>query len=235
MSRKYVAFDLETAKVQRPDDPNWKEDRPLGISCAATLCCDVSEPRLWYGLTKTNRPSRQMCQIEAVKLVKYLSRMVNCGHTIVSWNGAGFDFDILAEESGLPAECRQLALDHVDLMFHVLCQRGFGVSLACATRAMGLPAKEEGINGSIVPKLWAEGRRRIVLEYLAHDVRTTLSLATICEAKGCLCWATRTGKRNEMPLRRGWLTVCEALKLPRPRNAWMHSYWSRAKWTAWMR
>jgi hypothetical protein len=172
---------------------------------------------------------------EARKLVKFLSRMVRSGYTIATWNGVGFDFDILAEESGLLEECRRLALDHVDLMFHVLCQRGFGVSLACAARAMGLSAKENGINGMIVPRLWAEGKRAKVLGYAARDAWVTLQLATMCEKEGCLCWATRTGKRQEMPLRRGWLSVRDAQKLPRPCNAWIHRYWSRRKWTAWMR
>jgi len=235
MNRKYLAFDLETAKVQPPDEQNWKEDRPLGISCAATLCCDADEPLLWYGLTTMNRPARQMSQDEARKLVKYLSRMVRNSYTIVSWNGVGFDFDILAEESGLLNECKRLALGHVDLMFHVLCQRGFGVSLSSAARAMGLPMKEDEINGAVVPKLWAEGRRRKVLEYVAHDARVTLQVAMVCENSGCFCWTTRAGRRQEMPLRRGWLAVCDAQRLPRPRNAWMHKYWSRAKWTAWMR
>jgi len=49
MTRKYLAFELETAKVQPPDDPKWKEDRPLAIACAATLCCD-SDDRLLCGL-----------------------------------------------------------------------------------------------------------------------------------------------------------------------------------------
>jgi hypothetical protein len=235
MSRKYLAFDLETAKFQLPGDLNWKKDRPLGISCAATLCCDAEEPLLWYGVTKTNRPARQMGQDEVRKLVKYLSGMVKSGYIIVSWNGVGFDFDILAEESGLLDECRQLALDHVDLMFHVLCQRGFGVSLASAARAMGLSVKEDGIDGTIVPKLWAEGKRAKVLEYVARDASVTLQLATVCEKMGCLCWATLTGRRQEMPLHRGWLSVRDAQKLPRPRNAWIHRYWSRRKWTAWMR
>ena len=235
MNRKYVAFDLETAKVQPPGDQNWREDRPLGISCAATLCCDADEPLLWYGLTRTNRPARQMGHDEARKLVKYLSRMVRNGYTIVTWNGVGFDFDILAEESGLLDECRQLAFDHVDMMFHLLCQRGFGVSLACAARGMGLPAKENGIDGRIVPQLWAEGKRARVLDYVAHDVRVTLQLATTCEERGCLCWATRTGRRQDMPSRRGWLSVHDAQRLPKPRNAWMYGHWSRAKWTAWMR
>jgi hypothetical protein len=63
----------------------------------------------------------------------------------------------------------------------------------------------------------------------------TLQLAAMCEKSGCLCWATRTGRRNEMPLHRGWLSVRDALRLPRPRNAWMYGRWSRASWTTWMR
>ena len=43
MNRKYLAFDIETAKVQPPDERDWKSDRPLGISCAATLCCDAND------------------------------------------------------------------------------------------------------------------------------------------------------------------------------------------------
>lgn len=235
MSRKYLAFDLETAKVQLPNDPNWKKDRPLGISCAATLCCDADEPLLWYGMTKRNRPACRMSREEARKLVRHLSRMAKGGYTIVTWNGVGFDFDILAEESGRTAQCRQLALDHVDMMFHLLCQRGFGVSLACASRGMGLSAKEDGINGAVIPQLWAEGRRAKVLEYVAHDAWVTLQVAIRCEESGCLCWATRTGRRQDMPLHRGWLSVRDALRLPRPRNTWMYARWSRSKWTAWMR
>ena len=143
MNRKYLSFDLEIAKVQPPDEKNWKEDRPLGISCAATLRCDADVPLLWYGMTRMNRPARRMSRDEARKLVKYLSRMVSSGYTLLTWNGVGFDFDILAEESGLLDECKRLALGHVDMMFHVLCQRGFGVSLISAATGNG-PFGQEG-------------------------------------------------------------------------------------------
>jgi hypothetical protein len=49
---------------------------------------------------------------------------VRARYTIVTWNGTGFDFDILAEESGMLAECKGLAVNHVDMMFHVLCRLG---------------------------------------------------------------------------------------------------------------
>ena len=92
-----------------------------------------------------------MCQREAAKLVEYLANQVRHGYTIVTWNGLGFDFDILAEESGMLDDCQRLARDHVDMMFHVVCQLGFGVSLDSAARGMGLSRKHEGLCGGRLP------------------------------------------------------------------------------------
>ena len=39
----------------------------------------------------------------------YLRKHVRLGYTIVIWNGIGFDFDILAEESEMPEECKAIA------------------------------------------------------------------------------------------------------------------------------
>ena len=49
MNRKYLAFDIETAKVQSVSERDWKSSRPLGISCAATLMSGSGEHLLWYG------------------------------------------------------------------------------------------------------------------------------------------------------------------------------------------
>ncbi len=48
MKRKYLAFDIETAKMVE-DESDWRSCRPLGISCAATLLSDSSELVLWHG------------------------------------------------------------------------------------------------------------------------------------------------------------------------------------------
>ena len=88
--RRYLAFDIETAKVQPPDERDWRTQRPLGISCAATFLADPSdEPVLWHGVTKSNRPASRMSQQETVELVEYLTTQVGHGHTIVTWNGVG--------------------------------------------------------------------------------------------------------------------------------------------------
>jgi hypothetical protein len=126
VDRKYLAFDVETAKAQPATDCNWKSYRPLGISCAATFLRGAHEPLLWYGGVNRKRPTKRMHRQEAQGLVNYLEKQVECGYTIVTWNGLSFDFDVLAEESGMIEKCRTLAINHVDMMFHAI---GLGFEL----------------------------------------------------------------------------------------------------------
>ena len=100
MARQYLAFDIETAKDVPGDDFNWRPHRPLGISCAATLASNTDQPLLWHGKTQDGSPDKQMSQEDAQGLVQYLLKMAADGFRIATWNGLGFDFDILAEESG---------------------------------------------------------------------------------------------------------------------------------------
>ena len=235
MNRKYLAFDIETAKLLPENEPDWKSHRPLGITCAATLLADSDELVLWHGGIERESPVERMSRQEAGKLVEYLATQVEKGYTIVTWNGLGFDFDILAEESGMPAECKKLAAEHVDMMFHVLCQLGYGVGLDAAAKGMGLAGKPDGMNGAVVPVLWAEGKREDVLQYVAQDVRTTLDMATACEARGVMRWIARSGKPRSMALRDGWLPVDQAEELPEPYTAWMSDPWPRSDFTEWLR
>ena len=48
MNGKYIAFDIETAKILPKDVEDLLAHRPLGICCAATLAADQSAPRLFY-------------------------------------------------------------------------------------------------------------------------------------------------------------------------------------------
>lgn len=76
----------------------------------------------WHGGANRKHPTNRMRRHEVQGLVNYLEKEVECGYTIVTWNGLGFDFDILAEESGMLEKCRRLANNHVDMMFHALCR-----------------------------------------------------------------------------------------------------------------
>jgi hypothetical protein len=119
-------------------------------------------------------------------------------------------------------------------MFHAFCRLGHGVGLDAAAGGMGIQGKPKGMTGELAPVLWAEGRRDEVLAYVGQDARTTLQLATACEACGELCWVSRSGMRRSMPLPEGWLCVEAARKLPLPDTSWMTDPWPRERFIGWM-
>jgi hypothetical protein len=231
-TRRYLAFDIEIAKKLPGDFSLWREHRPIGITCAAT-CIDGYEPLPWYSLTD-GKFDKQMSRGELGELVGFLVRAVRDGYTILTWNGASFDFDVLAEESGLFDECRLLAEAHVDMMFQLICEHGFGVKLDRVAQGLGIPGKTQGVSGADAPKLWAAGKCDDVLEYVSQDVRLTLQVALECERRREIPWVTVAGKHAVKPLPGGWLTVKEAMKLPLPDTSWMSTPWSRVECLAWM-
>ncbi|MHB8901072.1 MAG: ribonuclease H-like domain-containing protein [Thermoguttaceae bacterium] len=234
MTRKYAAFDIETAADIPEAATSWVSYRPLGITCAAVFPQDDAEPTVYHGKSPDGTPAPRMTQAEARQLVRQLENVVAEGYTLLTWNGLGFDFDILAEESGALAECRKLARDHVDMMFHIFCERGFPVALDKAAEAMGIPGKPAGMSGLLAPRLWAQGRHDEVLDYVAQDVHLARDIALQCEKKGRFQWMTARGKRSVLPLPRGWLTVAEALQIPPPDTSWMSSPISRHRFTSWL-
>lgn len=234
MGRKYLAFDIESAK-EWPDGADWKPYRPLGICCAATLPADTGTPVLWHGVTGSGLPADRMSRQDVTRLVDHLLAMAGEGYTILTWNGLGFDFDVLAEESGMLNQCRSLARGHVDLMFHVFCKLGYPVGLDAAAKAMNLPGKPKGMSGLLAPRMWAEGKRQEILDYVVQDARTTLDLATSSERQGCLRWITRRGKVQRMALRAGWLAASAADELPEPDTSWMSNPLPRYRFTGWLR
>jgi hypothetical protein len=174
-----------------------------------------------------------MGQAEVRQMVRDLLDLAADGYTLLTWNGLGFDFDVLAEESGMPRECAELAVHHVDPLFHAVCALGYPLSLQKASEGMNLPGKLQGMNGSEAPALWAEGKHREVLDYVTQDVRATLELAVACEKRRELAWITRRGTRRYLPLPHGWLKVGEARLLPVPDTSWMSDPPSRERYTGW--
>jgi hypothetical protein len=234
MKTGYLAFDIETAKDVPGEDFNWRPHRPLGISCAATLASDEGEPTLWHGRTADQSVAPQMNREEVEELGRHLLQKQAEGYRVLTWNGLGFDFDILAEESSSHKLCSQCALDHVDMMFQVFCTLGYPIALDKAAQGMGLPGKPPGMSGVKAPKLWANGQFETVLGYVAQDVRVTLSVALACEQRRELSWITRKGTRSSMPLKGGWICVKEALRLPLPDTSWMSVSIPRRDFTAWL-
>ena len=234
MTRNYMAFDIETAKIIPGQVRDLKAHRPLGITCAATLSSTDDGPRLWHGRTNDQKPAERMGRADAVELVNFLTESTNNGSTILTWNGLGFDFDILAEESGMVEECRQLALGHVDMMFHVFCELGYPIGLDSAAKGMRLPGKSSAVAQHMAPQLWADGKTDEVLDYVSQDVGATLELARACEQQRALRWVARSGNVRDMTLGSGWLTVDAAMRLPEPDTSWMDDPMSRNRFTDWL-
>lgn len=231
-TRGYLAFDLEIAKILPDGITDILQYRPLGISCAATLVTG-GEPAVWHGLGESGAISDVMSREDVRKFVLYLLEMVKSGYTILTWNGLGFDFDVLAEESGMYEECRDLALNHhVDMMFHFVCLKGYPVSLSKAAEGMNLAGKHMGLSGSEIPKLWADGKRQEVLGYVAQDVRMTLALAEAVEKRRLFRWFSNAGRLMEQAIPK-WLPACEALELPLPDTSWMKDPLPRGRFAAW--
>lgn len=233
---KFIAWDIEIATLV--DGEDWKAQRPLGISCAAyaweehgIIVTKAMYGNTWEGGLAT--PSPRMSQDECQHMVTELIEATGEGYTILTWNGQGFDWDMLAEESGMHAECCNLALNHVDMMFHIFCLKGFPLGLDAVAKGLGLSGKTEGMSGAQAPLLWSEGKYSQVLEYVQQDVRSTLEVALTARRLGGIHWKSKSGRANHLQIMR-WLTVSDALKTPTPDTSWMSNPWPRSKFIDWM-
>jgi len=230
---KLIAFDIEIAQSLPDGVEDWSHHRPLGISCAATLTA-AEAPVVWHGKTDSGEFAPRMDPAETQDLVKYLQAQVELGGTILTWNGLGFDFDILAEESGMAAECSELARQHIDMMFHVFCLKGFPLGLDKAAKGMGLAGKTPGVTGDMAPKMWREGLFQEVLEYVQQDVQSLIDLWFAVDGLRQLKWTSNRGYLQRLSLPSGWVTVEQALKLPLPDTSWMSDPWPRSKFSGWL-
>lgn len=251
---KYLSFDIEIAK-ELPEDGDWEQYRPLGISCAATLRSGDPRPLKWFPNMSRGRPDEgAMSKPELHKLIDYMDEQMSYGFIPLTWNGLKFDFDVLAEESDDAVSCRKLALNHVDMMFHFFCLKGFPLSLNAATKGMKLGGKTEGMTGALAPPLWSSNDIRLielnrpdlakltpvekrghVLEYVSQDVSATLELAEAIDKAGWLNWTSKKGRPNSARFENGFLTVSKALALPRPGNAWMSDPIKRESFYEWIK
>ena len=238
MTKQYVAFDIEIAKSLPGDFSDWKMHRPLGITCAAFAWLDEQgTPTARHVAARDPQsgdytPSMSVDQVASI--VSDLQAFTQRGYTIVTWNGLSFDFDILAEESNRIDDCRQLARNHADMMYHFLCLKGFPLSLDAAAKGMKLAGKSAGVDGAMAPRMWANGEFQQVLDYVEQDAITTLELALAIETHRQLHWQSKRGKWLQVRMSKGLLTVEQATELPEPDTSWMSAPLKRADFRAWL-
>lgn len=239
---KFIAFDLEISTPIPAGATDWRPFRPFGISCAATFAQGEEAPEMWYGqqarsaFDSVPQYSDRMRKSEVCELVYYLEWITkHGGYKIVTFNGAGFDFECLAEESGMVDECKELALNHIDLFLQIFCQLGYGPGLDRLAKGMGLGEKPQGINGAAAPQMWLDGRYQEVLDYCAGDVRLTMALALEIKRLGAVQWTSKAGKSTGSQMLE-LMIVKESLQLPEPDTAWMTGdRLTREKLTSWLK
>ena len=192
---------------------DWKDHRPLGITCAATH--NGTHPS--FNMGKPRMTKSQAAEL-VYRLLGYAEKKL-----IVGFNSLSFDFDVLAEESGMYEECKELALNHVDLMMIVVTFRGHYLRLDKAAKGAGVKGKKlehiilsDGrvleMSGKHAPKLWEDGEYQYVLDYLAEDVRCTLELAEWVQKNKMIRWISERGYEQKIHVPKLY-TVKECLAL----------------------
>lgn len=135
----------------------------------------------------------------------------------------------------MEAPIKQLARQHLDLMFQVLCMKGFPLSLEAAALGMSLQAKTH-MKSEDVPKVWASGNRQAVLDYVCDDVKVTIQLAEKIHKRKEIIWKSKTGKTASLKIQ-DLMNVTECLNIPLPDVSWMNTTqtpYERSSYVGWL-
>ncbi len=230
---KFASFDLETATLIDPFED-------IKISCAAVASEHQEGPtvRYWQG-----KP--WMTRIECREMVYDFLKAQEDGYTFLTWNGAAFDFRVLAQCSGMKEACAQLAMSHVDLMLLVTFRKGYRLSLQAALEGARLEGKLKNVtlstgetiddmSGLKAIELWQAREYDAVLDYLEDDVLQPLALARNIDSRKVISWTSRAGRHQLVTVPR-LTTVEETFKLPKPYTGWMTDPPTRESFVAWMK
>ena len=233
---KCVAFDLELANTRRL--PSLKKGDniwalwPLNISVGATYCLPEKTVDLWFSRDTAGVPRRRgLRRRDAKHLVNTLYNYQQKGLPIVSWNGTGFDFQLLARL--LPNRkdvIIDMTLKSYDPMFQLLCSIGYMPGLEAAGLGIGLPPKP--MEGASAPALWGHGFFAEVMDYVSQDAITTGTIAEHIFTMHSLSWITKAGDVHWEPIPR-LLTVEQCLNLPLPKTGSMQNPLKREDFINW--
>ena len=228
----FIALDIETAKPF-PEGSNWQDHSPLGVACAVTTTNEPDATIVWASKSPDGSPADLMTRQDIRAMLAYLEAQSR-RRKIVTWNGLGFDWQVLAQESGDMETCQKLALAHIDMMYQLFCMKGFPLALGTAARGMNVGAKSEGIAGNSAPHMWQAGQRQKVIDYCIQDTVLTLAVANAIQDARALHWIARSGRPNTLFLPQGLLNVKRAQQLPEPDTDWMDEPMHRSNFDAWL-
>lgn len=230
-----MGFDLEI--FNNPDEESdvpWPKQK-LGISCIGLWPDDQEECRLFWN---QENPTGAMTPPQILEAINAMWSYRALGYEIATWNGLAFDFQVLAVESGEWFSCRELAVEHVDMMFHFYCTYGHLLGINAAAEGAGVGGKLEGMSGALAPDLWKEGKTQKVLDYLAQDCKMTNEVAAYGDRTKTVKWTSKSGKQLTRQIgEKGWLPVHRAACMPIPNTSWMKrdaSYPTRRTMMRWV-
>ena len=164
-------------------------------------------------------PAQEMSRADANRMLDYLWTSHQKGDKIFTWNGTGFDWRILAANTGELDACVELALTSYDPAFQVLCIKGMMPSLDGVLSGFGLPNKP--MKGSKAPEKWENGEFNEVVQYVISDTTNLRAVVGKIAKNYGVRWIAHSGNMNFVPFAKGFLTVEECLTLPKPNVAWM--------------
>ena len=146
MNAKFAAFDLETRELIDNEKKGLEKGR-LGVTCIGLMLSGQQSPEVWYDKDVNEHIANQMSRSHLSEFVDRLKSLVDDGFMVTTWNGLGFDFRVLAAESGRILDCHELAKGHVDMMFNIFCNKGWPVAISQVASEMGLKGKTRGMDG----------------------------------------------------------------------------------------
>jgi hypothetical protein len=231
-SRRFAAFGLIPFSIA--SETASSTYRPPAVACAAIWTSDAHRPTYWYGTGSSDEFSPQLQRRDVRRLVQRLGELVGSGYTLLTWDAMRSEWDLLASQSQDRVFCRQLASQHVDMVFHVVCARGHRLSLEHAAYGMELTLERPDSHRTTALQRWSEKDCRAALEALSQHVRLTIDLAHVCQEQGLVAWESNSGRRTQLELPQGWLTVEQALQLPTPDVSGLDRPLCRKTFTAWM-
>ncbi len=197
-------------------------------------------------MTLKSGPARHKWRVNGIPILSWVVSRISSAKNIqiVTWNGAAFDFFVLAHETGMFAECGDLALGHVDLMAAVTFSKGYFLGLDKALAGAGLEGKVKNMrltdgsvlthmSGAQAPALWKAGEQDTVIEYLKGDVAQLLALASAVEETRTIRWNSNRGKPQSVRIKKQH-TVKDCFQIPEPDTSWMSNPPLRSSFVDWI-
>ena len=112
--KDFVSFDIELFDDLPEENPDLKLIRPS----VAAICTNYEDCK-FFG------DDPLMSVATANTLVDEMLEYQNNGYNILTWNGLSFDLQLLGYYANRLEDCGRIALSHVDMMFLVVCHKGF--------------------------------------------------------------------------------------------------------------